>query len=236
MYCPIDGEEFREGITRCPEHGVELEEEPPEIEELLSFLDRFNDRIIMRITFVVLLAAAFVYAVSGATVAFLYLMIQFRDWEADSAAFSLQQIQSAAFPIGIAALGGMVGAVILRIYLRHPERRSEDARASDSERDPDRSFGPISPTVMRLLFALTVLFALLWAGTGIATSKEQVELTHAFGNVAGERPEPSDTYLTLAALNYAGYTGGVAALAIMGAGLIAGTHERPHRKKVDPVP
>ena len=31
MYCPVDGDEFVEGVTRCPEHDVDLVEEPPEL-------------------------------------------------------------------------------------------------------------------------------------------------------------------------------------------------------------
>lgn len=33
MYCPVDGAEYREGITRCPEHDVDLVDEPLEPDE-----------------------------------------------------------------------------------------------------------------------------------------------------------------------------------------------------------
>lgn len=83
--------------------------------------------------------------------------------------------------------------------------------------------------LIRLLFALTVVFALLWAGTGIATSREQVEYRSSFG-FGSDAESPSDSFITLATVNTAAYTGGVASLAIMGAGLIARTHERGRRR------
>lgn len=77
---------------------------------------------------------------------------------------------------------------------------------------------------MRLLFALTVIFALLWAGTGIATSSEQAGFTGSWPS--SSQQEPEDTFVTLLALNYAAYSGGVSCLAIMGAGLIVTGHRR----------
>jgi hypothetical protein len=52
MYCPIDGDEFRERVTRCPEHGVDLVEEPPDLEKPISWIARFNDRAAVRLSFV----------------------------------------------------------------------------------------------------------------------------------------------------------------------------------------
>ena len=44
MYCPVDGDEFVEGVTRCPEHDVHLVEEPPELdEEVGDFVDYFSE-------------------------------------------------------------------------------------------------------------------------------------------------------------------------------------------------
>lgn len=94
---------------------------------------------------------------------------------------------------------------------------------------PVATGGPISPGLMRLLFALTVAFALLWAGTGIAISRQRVENTQVIG-LPGEQRKPDDTQVTLGMLNYAAYSGAAACLAIMGAGLIVGVHQRFRRE------
>lgn len=223
MYCPIDGDEFREGITRCPEHGVDLVEEPPDLEEPASWIDRFNDRTAVHLSFVVLLLAAVIYAIAGFITAGIYLMTQLQHWKAIETAQVFNQVQAAAFPVGLAAFGALAGALLLRTYLLFSDRASVSS-SSDEESAP----GPIPGTIMRLLFALTVVFALLWAGTGIATSRDQVESSASFG-FGGTPEEPDDSFITLLTLNHVGYTGAVASLAIMGAGLILRTHQRGRR-------
>ena len=65
MYCPIDGDEFVEGVTRCPEHDVDLVEEPPEFadEEVQDLVDYFSEAKSLRTARRVLVAAAIVYVV-----------------------------------------------------------------------------------------------------------------------------------------------------------------------------
>lgn len=116
MYCPVDGDEFQEGVTRCPEHDVQLVEDQPVLQERLSWIDRFNDRTAVRLSFLVLAASALVYALSGFVTALLYLLIQHLGWEAIDTVQVFQQVQSAAFPVGLAALGTLAGALLLRTY------------------------------------------------------------------------------------------------------------------------
>ena len=219
MYCPVCGDEFADGVTRCPEHDVELVDEPPELDEPLSWVDRFNDRVALRITFIVFLVAAVVYAISGASTALLFNFMQPANENSFEKAPLAQQIQSASFPIAIAALGVLAGALLLRTYL------SMTGHSETPEMPPGSAIGhsPISQGVMRLLFALSVVFALMWAGTGIASSQEGIERRSVR---IGTEEEPTDTYLLLSTLNYVAYTGALTSLAIMGAGLMVGAHRR----------
>jgi len=229
MYCPVDGDEFQEGVTRCPEHDVELVEDQPVFEDRLSWIDRFNDRSAVRLSFLVFVAAAIVYALSGFVTALLYLLIQHWDWEAIDNVQVFQQVQSASFPVGIAALGALAGALLLRTYLFLSET-GVAAAGSEPAKAETLWDGSVPAALMRLLFALSVVFALLWAGTGIATSRDQVEYQASFGGFGGDAEPPSDAFVTMATVNTAAYTGGVATLAIMGAGLMARTHARGRRR------
>lgn len=202
MYCPIDGDEFREGITRCPEHNVDLVEELPDLEEPASWIDRFNDRTAVRLSFLVLLLAAVIYAIAGFITAGIYLMTQLQHWKTIETAQVFNQVQAAAFPVGIAAFGALAGALLLRTYLLF----SDGASVSSSSDEESSVPGPIPGAIMRLLFALTVVFALLWAGTGIATSRDQVENSASF-RFGGAPEEPDDSFITLLTLNHVGYTG-----------------------------
>ena len=224
MYCPVCGDEYVEGVTRCPEHDIDLVSEPPELDESLSWLDRFNDRVILRITFIVFVVAALVYAISGAATAVLYHFIQGggQDDSFEKAQLA-QQIQTAAFPVALAALGILVGALLLRTYI------SVDGKSQtfgvDGSPGGVALLNPLGHGLMRFLFALSVVFTLLWAVTGIASSQEQIERTSVrISTEVGE--EPADAYLLLLTLNLIGYVGGVASLAIMGAGLMVGAHRR----------
>lgn len=223
MYCPVCGDEFVNGITRCPEHDVELVDEPPEFDEPLSWVDRFNDRAVLRVTFIVFLVAAVVYAISGSTTAILFQFTQSgNDYSFEKAQLA-QQIQTASFPVAIAALGILAGALLLRAYISITEE--SETPGVEHPRESAIGLSPISQGVMRLLFALSVVFALMWAGTGIATSQDQIERRSIrFGTEPED--QPTDTYLLLLMLNYVAYTGGVTSLAIMGAGLMAGAHRR----------
>jgi hypothetical protein len=228
MFCPIDGDEFLEGVTRCPEHDVELVEDPPELSERLSWVERFNDRVAVRFAFVIFLVSAVTYGISGAAAGIVYLLLDANNFGED--AFNtvnrLQQVQSLAFPLAIASLGVLLGALVLRTYLGHSAGTSErNETATDA---PEPAAGPIPQAVMRLLFALTVVFALLWAGTDIATSREQIRSGPAFG-FGRDQKSPDDSYVALVSLNLVAYVCGVSSLAIMGAGLMARAYDRGRR-------
>ena len=80
---------------------------------------------------------------------------------------------------------------------------------------------------MRVLFALTIVFALLWAGTGAATSEERAEYSTGIVGISEGLPnEPDDSFITLVSIYYAAYGLGIACLAIMGAGLIVRANRR----------
>jgi hypothetical protein len=232
MYCPVCGDEYIERVTHCPEHDVALVEDPPDLNESISWVDRFNDRTAVRVAFMIFLVATVLYAISGFASATLFMLSQFRNWTAHEASALLNSIQTAFFPIALAALGTLAGALLLRTYLRATQASElstgDDGRSHDSIR-----VGPIGSGIMRLLFAQTVVFALLWAGTGIATSREQIKQRTALQFLANEEDRPDETFITLATLNYAAYVGGVACLAIMGAGLIVTGHRRlePNEKE-----
>jgi hypothetical protein len=153
MYCPICGDEYREGITRCPEHDVELVAEPPELEETASFLERLDERIAIRAVFIALLVATVIYALSGIVTSTFFALIQLADWEGgfDSAVLS-QNIQSGAFAVGVGALGCLAGAVLLRAYLAMSGMGEPDVTAAGSP-DSGAPAGGIGAAIMRLLFA-----------------------------------------------------------------------------------
>ncbi|MDQ3987588.1 MAG: hypothetical protein M3280_13970 [Actinomycetota bacterium] len=229
MYCPVCGDEFREGVTRCPDDDVDLVEEPPELEEPLSWLERLDNRTAVRVTFIVLVVTAAVYALTGSIGAALLLFIETRDRDMFETVQFFQHVQSGSSAVAIAALGTLSGALLLRAYLTMstPERTQSFSKNAELVLG-NESGGPIGRALMRVLFALTVLFALLWAGTGIATSRERAEYSTTFG-FQTDQEEPDSTFLTLLTLNYVGYAGGLACLAVMGAGLLVGGHQRLRR-------
>lgn len=220
MYCPICGDEFRDGITRCSEHDVDLVEEPPFVEEPPP---RWNDRVAVRVVFVIFLIAAVTYGISGFISGTIFAMVQLREWSYENAQL-FDGVQSAMFPVALAAFGVLAGAALLRIYTG----TGTPARVLTERADLPGSIstgGPIGLVLMRVLFALTVLFALLWAGTRVAMSGDHAEFMTRFGTPTGFE-EPGDTFATLLALNYGAYSAGVACLTIMGAGVLVGIHQR----------
>jgi len=212
-YCPVDGDEYLDSVTRCPDHDVELVDEEPNLPEAMSWVERLNDRLAMRVAFILFFLAATVYAVAG-TVAGLLIALDPLKQSHFERSFQFSTIQEAAFPLAIAALGVMIAALALRGYLEPGELRvTADA---DEMKRPSTGEGP-----MRLLFALVVVFALLWAGTSIAISRERSGPQELF-----QEEQANDTYITLSALNYSAYSVGTSCLAIMGASLIMRAYRR----------
>lgn len=227
-YCPICGDEYIDGVTRCPEHDVELVDEPPELDQEPSWVDRVDHRGLLKITFIVFLLAALVYAVSGAVSAVLLGLLYFQRSSNNEMAAVFGQVQSAAFPVAISCLGILAAALLLRVYLVSSETYMSPS-ASVNRSNRSGVLDSLGPQMMRLLLALTIMFALLWAGTGIATSQQRAE-SRANAFPPAQRPE-DDAQVILFTLNYAAYTGGVACLAIMGAGLMMRAYSRLDRSE-----
>ena len=226
MFCPVDGDEFRQGITQCPEHDVALVEEPPDLDVAPRWTDRLDDQFGMMAAFLIFVAAAIVYAIFGATASIIIAVTRDDDPGLFEDALLFQDIANVAFPIAIAALGVLIAALLLRAYLNLTDPDGE-RRRNDDETVAVR--GPIPGGLMRVLSWLTIVFALLWAGTGIATSEDRARYETAsstFGFGDEDEEEPDETFLDLLSLHYAAYAGGVGCLAIMGAGLIARTYRR----------
>lgn len=219
MYCPVDGEEYREGITRCPEHDVDLAVDPIEALEDRPLLGALDERSVMRLAFRVLLGAAVVYAVAGTAFAVLLSLPSVReayDGAWDDVLRILQAVDGAAWGVGIAAIAVLAGAVLVRTYSL---LRSGGIPDRDREGAP-----PLSDKVMRVLFALVLLFAALYAVTGVATAWGNAE--YVSGVAFGSPEDPSQTHIALTALHRAAYSCAVASFACMAAALVKRTYDR----------
>ena len=221
MYCPVDGDEFREGITRCPEHDVELVEQPPEDEDAgRSILD---ERRGSRLAFAALFIGASVYGLVGLAQGSLLAWASIRHGPID---FSwMQFIQNAAFGLALGAFGVLAGLTILRGFDRLSgflgRRQSNGLRreVADEVRWTSRLTGRFA---MRLLLALVTLFAVIWMLTGVLTSHESAQFrVDPFG---AQESEPDATLVTLYALHYASFACGVGAFGVMAAAMMLRGH------------
>lgn len=218
MYCPVDGIEYREGVTRCPEHDVDLVPDPPDVAPAPpSFWQRLDAESAARAAFAAVVGAGVVYAAAGVVVNVMFPILVRRD----SAGYDwLQYVHSAnqaAWSVGVAALGALAAGVLVRVYSRLSSRPAP----ADSESPPlgwDR--------LMSVLFTLVVLFAAIWVATGVATAQESARLTANPFALSSEQEMPSDTMLDLFALHYASFACGVGSLAIMGALVLRRAHAR----------
>lgn len=217
MYCPVDGDEFVEGITRCPEHDVDLVEEPPDLDEdVVRLADYLTEHATLRLALIVLVAAAIIYALSGVVVGALYGLSEAVGWFAPLNVASA--VQFAARPVALAALGIIVGAVLLRAYTT--------MRDGSGAGSPSEASSP-ADALSRLLYTLLIVFTILWAATGIATARQTAEVEGLrFLGPGFEEERPSDTIILLNAIHYAAYNGGAACLVIMGGRLIVRWHGR----------
>lgn len=227
MYCPVCGDEFREGFTRCPEHDVELVEEPVDIEaEEREFphLPALDERFGIRVAFGVLLASAIVYALTTliynlASVWALWLRTDPTD------PFGWQHIRAAAFSLGLGSFGVLAGAVLLRTYQRisrgYPAPRAKAAFDEPESKWVARLTGA---GFMRLLLALVGVFALVWFVTGVVTQNEVVRYQLSFP-IQSDLPTPSRGLISMVALHDVTFDGGIAAFALMAAALMVRTHQ-----------
>jgi hypothetical protein len=207
--------EYREGLTRCPQHDVDLVDEPPELEEELrpSFLDRIDDRAAIRYTFIAALGAAALYAITG--VAF-SLLIMFQDgaaWESKVPLY-LEYTQRAAWTIALAGVAAIGGAVLVRTYARLRDPGPAPGEDDGAEGGPGDG-------MIRLLYTLVVVFALVWAATSVATAWETAQFENsARGGFPTSFDEPSQTFLALIAVQNASWACGTAAVVVMGGTLL----------------
>ena len=216
--------EYREGFTRCPQHDVDLVDEPPEPEEEPPpLLDRIDDVAAIRYTLLAVLGAAALYTITGIALSVVIMFRSTRTWESNVPMY-LQYTQTAAWTVALAGLAAIGGAVLVRTYtrLRDPGApvEGEFARPGPGDR------------MMRLLFSLVVVFALVWAVSRVATSWEEAKLQNApsagFGSNAFE--DPSQTFLALIALQNASWACGASALVVMAGTLMRQAHGRMTRR------
>lgn len=219
MYCPIDGDEFVEGVTRCPEHDVDLVEEPPQVDtdDVRALVDYFKEQLSLRTARRFLFAGAVLYAVGGSITSVLYGLAQIQGGDS----FDLFNVVSTAQAVGrvvaLAALGVMTGTLLLRAYtwLSQEDRRS----ATGGEPSP-------ADGLTRLFLALLVVFTILWAVTGVATAGDTADFQTGMVTFGGQEEEPSKTFVRLTAIHYASYNVAAACLVIMAGRLIVLWHRR----------
>jgi hypothetical protein len=218
MYCPVDGDEFVEGVVRCPEHDVDLVEEPPELddEEVRDFVDYFSEAKSLRTARRVLVVAAIVYAIAGVLTSVLYGLANIQGGDSFDLVNIVSSAQMAGRVVALAALGVMTGTLLLRAYtwLRNGDRRVVNGEPSPAD------------GLTRLLLALLVVFTILWALSGIATAGNDADSQTGMVTFGGQEEEPSKTYVNLTAIHFAAYNGAVACLVLMAGRLIVQWHRR----------
>ena len=214
----MDGVEYREGITRCPDHDVSLVEGAPAADEGSAWTDGGYDRIALRIVFGVIVVAGVVHAVAGAAAAFIAGSREASGDDVTRALF-LGDVATGAFRAFIGAIGVLGGTVLLRAYSNMTARAHSGTGFEVGRRGSHPPRTRLGTEVMRVLFVLSVVFTLLWVGTGILTAKDEAEYFYQVvsGTIADE---PRRAFVTLSTLHRVSYYAGVACLVTMG-GLLA---------------
>ena len=224
MYCPVDGMEYREGITRCPEHDVPLVDEPPEAEPRPSVFDRFRGEGPAGIAAIVLALAGIVYAVTGVVSGAWATLAQRREWLRTTPIDAVDFLQSAAWSIGLGALGCLGAAVLARVYLRLV---AAVPAGEPGDEDEEEDFEPPSGAwFMPLLSTLVDCFAAVWVAVSLWIAWETAT-TPAPGVVFQPTPTgDDDLLLDLFAFQSAAFACLVGSIATMGALLMARAHDR----------
>lgn len=224
MYCPVDGIEWREGITRCPEHDVELVDEPPEVEEEPSLLKGFSSDGAMRAGVRVVGWAAVLYAVSGILVSGWFALARQRRWTETSVLDALQLAHEASTKVALGTLGLIAAAVLGRTFIRlgAPTATQPAGPAGDDEGMPPSG---AEAWVVTLLTSLVIVFVVVWVASAVAVSWEEAQFVTSFGRPGPTSP-PSQTYVNLSALQGASYACGLGALVTLGALLMARAYDR----------
>src|SRR3712207_2814037 len=118
MYCPVDGMEYREGIARCPQHDVDLVDDPPDVVESEPWLDRVALEGLPGWAAIVVALAGIVYAISGAAVNLWTALATSREWVETGALTALRFAHSTSWAVGLGAFGCLAAAVLGRTYVR----------------------------------------------------------------------------------------------------------------------
>lgn len=209
MLCPVCGERFGAGVKRCPTHGVELADDPPDDRRLA---DRLAAPVVARGACVSLVLTALLYALASTVLSVLLVV---RDSGYSRLLETAQVVQVGALPLAIASLLVLAAIVLLRAHAALTAR-SGLAASGDGRR----------ARAMRYLLVPLVLCAAVWALTGVVGSKQLVEHDAGARRLGVSVSPPSDSLLTLLAVNNAAYAGAVGALVVMGGVLMVAGYER----------
>lgn len=208
-YCPACGAEYLEGVEECADCGLPLVDEPPELEEGPSFLDRVTAAWVLRGVFLALIVSAVAYAFIGIATMLFFVFSDDSPYEGGfNLIHDLNEVQTSLFGIAVASIAILGGALLIRRY-----------------EEPNTFRLRPSTVALRILFWIVVIFSAIWAVTGIATSRLQTDQSLGLQNV-GEGEEPSESDVTLLMLHYAAYIGGTTAFAIMVALFMLGQAKR----------
>jgi hypothetical protein len=217
MFCPVDGEEFVEGFEQCPEHEVDLLEEPPAwLAEGVARLQELRRLRTIRLPFFILLGAATIYAIGGLMYGILGANAEVGG-DVSSDLFSqlrvIDYLTKAAFRVGLGAFGLLAGAALLQtlMFLNKGKGSSSDDDGHSTE-DDDVEVLAVEKhgLLMQLMFALTVGFGLLYAVSGVIRL-----LLEEHPNGLMGFPEQSDAYWTFSALQGAAIVCGIATFGVM---------------------
>lgn len=237
MYCPVDGVEWREGITHCPEHHVDLVEDPPEgyedqySEDEVTVLDRAGLEGLAGYAAVVVFVAAVVYAVAGVVSAGWVALAAAKEWYEPGPYEIVRFVVDGSRAVAVGGLGCIAAGVLGRAWVRlaGPPGPASNSSASEVEGAGGGLEGP-SGWAISLLTSLAVVFAIVWGATGVAVSWDTLAVQRESFSPFGP-DDPSDTFLTLTAINNAAYYCAVAALASMGALVMARGYRRIGRRR-----
>lgn len=224
MYCPIDGDEFQEGFTHCPEHDVELVDELPDDffrAATLSWAARLKLNLLLQIAFFLLVVSACIRVVAAVSNGILYLIATFgSEGDFGRKYVIASTVESTASGILFSCLVVMAGFLVIEIFSKMAPRALRKKTRDGTTPDPldwrDR--------VMRLLFALFIGFALMHIVAALVTSNAEAELRTSFGAFGGGAEPPSDLVNTMFALKYASYGGASATLGLMLAWFVYEAH------------
>lgn len=218
MYCPVDGTEWRDGIVRCPEHDVDLVDEPPEEDEeppRPSPAARLD--AVAGPASVVVALAGIVYGAAGA------LSSLWNVLEGDagllgatSSVTAFVFAQSAAWAIGLGAFGCLAAAVLAKTYRRLtlPPRPPDD---EDEDELPPEGGG----LFMTVVSTLTMCFVAGWIAVAVLIAWKTRNLDDGL-LFSGEDEGLARLYAYQSAL--AACTLG--SIAVMGSLLMARAHDR----------